>query len=309
LGIFTALLLFLACLLLVPSVFADSQVRIVRLSTVDGGVLIDRNTGQGFEKAFLNLPITQGTKLQTRLDGRAEVEFEDGSTVRLTPGSVVEFPTLSLRDAGGRASTLVVRQGTVYLKYSGKKEDEFTLQFARETVRLTDNAELRLQMDPSEADLAVFKGAVQVENASGTQVAIGKKQTGVFELTAQDRFTLAKNVEEAPFDDWNKQQEQYHDRYLAKSSYNGSPYSYGMSDLNYYGSFFNAPGYGMLWQPYFAGAGWDPFMNGSWAWYPGMGYTWVSAYPWGWMPYYYGSWLYVPSYGWAWHQGNSCAFF
>jgi len=70
-------------LLAVPS-FADSQVRIVRLSDVEGDVQIDRNTGQGYEKAFLNLPITQGAKLRAKSDGRAEVEFEDGTTVRIT---------------------------------------------------------------------------------------------------------------------------------------------------------------------------------------------------------------------------------
>ncbi len=50
----------------------------------------------------------------------------------------------------------------------------------------------------------------------------------------------------------------------------GSPYAYGASDLNYYGSFYNMPGYGMMWQPYLVGAGWDPFMNGAWMWYPGF---------------------------------------
>ena len=55
----------LTCWLAVPS-FADSQARIVRLSQVDGDVQIDRNTGQGYEKAFLNLPITQGTKVRDR---------------------------------------------------------------------------------------------------------------------------------------------------------------------------------------------------------------------------------------------------
>jgi hypothetical protein len=90
--------------------------------------------------------------------------------------------------------------------------------------------------------------------------------------------------------------------------YNGySPYAYGVSDLNYYGNYFYAPGYGMCWQPYFTGMGWDPFMNGAWMWYPGFGYTWVSAYPWGWTPYRYGSWLFLTGYGWVWQPGSSWA--
>src|SRR5690348_9655077 len=94
----------LACVLMAVPSFADSQVRIVRLSSVEGDVQIDRATGQKYEKAFLNLPMTQGTKLRSGSDGRAEVEFEDGSTIRITPGSVIEFRELGLRDSGGKVS-------------------------------------------------------------------------------------------------------------------------------------------------------------------------------------------------------------
>ena len=84
-------LLVLSCLLAVPS-FADSQARIVRLSQVDGDVQIDRNLGQGYEKAFINLPITQGGKLRTGQGGRAEIEFEDGSSCVLLPARSSSSP-------------------------------------------------------------------------------------------------------------------------------------------------------------------------------------------------------------------------
>ncbi len=291
-------------LLAVPS-FAGSQVRIVRLSDVEGDVQIDRNTGQGYEKAFLNLPITQGAKLRANNDGRAEIEFEDGSTVRITPGTVVEFPQLSLRDSGGKVSTVSLREGTAYVNFSAAKNDEFTLAFGHEKLALTHAAHLRAEMGDTDATLAVFKGDVQVEGPSGT-VELGKKQSATFDLTNKDTYTLAANLEQDPYDSWDKQQEQYHQRYISNSLYSGySPYAYGMSDLNYYGNYFYAPGYGMCWQPYFTGMGWDPFMNGAWMWYPGLGYTWVSAYPWGWMPYRYGSWLFLPGSGWAWQPGSS----
>jgi len=80
---------------------------------------------------------------------------------------------------------------------------------------------------------------------------------------------------------------------------------YGVSDLNYYGSFLNIAGYGMVWQPYFVGAGWSPYANGLWASYPGGIYSWVSPYPWGWLPFHSGTWSYIPSYGWGWQPGNT----
>src|SRR5437588_11522228 len=103
-----------ACALLALPALADSQARIVRLSDVQGSVQIDKNTGMGFENAFLNLPITQGTQVRTHDRGRAEIEFEDGSTLRLTPNTTVEFSTLSLSDAGKRISAINLIEGMAY---------------------------------------------------------------------------------------------------------------------------------------------------------------------------------------------------
>src|SRR6202167_4843294 len=96
----------LACALLALPAAADSQARIVRLSDVQGRVQIDKNSGLGFENAFANLPVTQGLQLRTGENGRAEIEFADGSTLRVTPNTTLEFSKLGLTDAGKRVSTV-----------------------------------------------------------------------------------------------------------------------------------------------------------------------------------------------------------
>lgn len=290
----------IASLLFTTLCFADSQVRIVRLSSVDGDVQVDRNTGQGFERAFLNLPITEGVKLQTGSGGRAEIEFEDGSVVRLTPGALVEFSRLALKDSGAKTSEIKLQQGTAYIDFRGR-EDEFTVNFARETVSLKDAAHFRVQMNDADATVAVFKGKIKVEGSSGS-VDVGKNDSVSFDLANRDLYETAQ-LEDAPFDSWDKEQGKYHDAYFTKN-HDRLQSGYGVSDLNYYGSFFNAPGYGSLWQPYFVNAGWDPFMDGVWAYYPGSGYSWVSAYPWGWTPFHCGSWMFGQSFGWAWQPGG-----
>ena len=286
---------------------ADSQARIVRLSDVQGDVQIDRATGQGYERAFANFPVTQGVKLKTQADGRAEVEFEDGSTLRLAPLTVVEFSALSLRDSGGKLSSIDVKQGIAYVNFAGKKDDEFSLNFAKQHIELSDQAHFRVFAATDGSMVSVFSGSLKVDGPNGV-VALEKKHSASF-LPDADQPKLAKNIPELEFDDWDKSQQQYHDRYMAKTYSDYSPYAYGVSDLNYYGNFLSIPGYGMAWQPYFAGAGWDPYMNGAWAFYPGAGYTWVSSYPWGWTPYHYGSWINTPGYGWAWIPGGSWAGF
>ncbi|HEY4903880.1 MAG TPA: FecR family protein [Candidatus Sulfotelmatobacter sp.] len=278
---------------------ADSQARIVRLSDVHGSVQIDKNSGMGFESAFLNLPVTQGTQIRTRDNGRVEIEFEDGSTLRVAPNSRIEFSRLGLNDSGVRLSAVNLADGTAYVNWLGKTSDQFTLNFSREKVDLDHAAHFRVDTSPELTKFAVFKGEVQLAGPSGA-VTVGKKKMVTFNAD-DDKATLAANIEEEPLDSWDKQAVEYHDQY---SRNNSSPYAYGSSDLNYYGSYMTVPGYGMMWQPYFTNAGWDPFMDGAWSWYPGMGYMFVSAYPWGWMPYRYGNWRMVPGFGWMWQPGS-----
>jgi hypothetical protein len=288
-----------SCALLALPALADSQARIVRLSDVQGTVQIDKNTGLGFESAFLNLPITQGAQVRTHDRGRAEVEFEDGSTLRLTPNTTVEFTALGLSDSGKRISVINLIEGMAYVNWLGKSGDQFSLKFSREKISLDRAAHFRVQTSPEASKMAVFKGNVDVEGPSGNLV-VEKKKTATFVTADDDKYTIAKNIEVGPLDSWDKEASDYHSQYAKNNS---SPYGYGVSDLNYYGSYSNVPGYGMMWQPFFTGVGWDPFVNGAWSFYPGYGYMFASAYPWGWMPYRYGSWMFIPSMGWMWQPG------
>ena len=292
-------LCFAACALLTQPALADSQARIVRLSDVQGTVQINKNTGNGFESAFLNLPITQGTQLKTLANGRAEIEFEDGSTMRLAPSTSVEFSTLGTSDSGKHLSVVDLAEGMAYLNWLGKSRDEISLNFSREKFTLDHAAHVRVDTSEQSANLAVFKGDVEVEGPSG-KLSIGKKKTATFNVTDEDKYIIANNIPPVPLDSWDKESIAYHDQYAKNNS---SPYGYGAADLNYYGSYTDVPGYGMMWQPFFTGIGWDPFMDGAWGWYPGFGYMFASPYPWGWMPYRYGNWAFIPGFGWMWQPG------
>jgi hypothetical protein len=290
-------LLALACAFFTLPAWADSQVRIVRLSDVQGGVQINKNTGLGFENAFLNLPITQGVQLRTRDNGRAEIEFEDGSTLRITPNSSIDFSTLNANDAGNRMNAIHLSEGRIYVNWIGKSGDKFILNFAQEKIATSQAAHFRVNTTDDAAEVANFKNELEVQGPEGT-TKVDKNKMIAF--NGDNRPTEARNHEDA-YDQWDQQAVSYHDQYAKKDT---TPYGYGYSDLSYYGAFNNWPGYGMMWQPYLMGAGWDPFMDGAWSWYPGMGYMWASAYPWGWMPYYYGNWVYAPGYGWGWQPGG-----
>lgn len=280
-----------------------SKVRIVRLSEVKGEVQVDVARGQGYEAAMPNLPVVENTRLRTG-DGVAEVEFEDNSTLRLTPNSEVDFPQLERTATGGTLSTVHIISGTVYASLLKTPQDQFTLRFGRDTVNLPPNSHVRVNVGDLEATLAVLDGSAQVNGAFGS-VDIPRKKTATFIWTDNGAPTVRKDIPEEAFDSWDKTSAGYHEHVASASAFGNSPYSYGLNDMNYYGSFMNAGGCGTMWRPYFASAAWDPYANGAWAWYQGAGYSWVSPYPWGWTPYHSGSWAFCPGTGWGWQPGGN----
>ncbi len=303
----------LSILMLAPTLLAQTQeadapsagvskVRIVRISEVRGVVQADRANGRGFEAAIANLPIVENSKLRTG-EGVAEVEFEDNSTLRLAPYSEVEFPRLERLPGGATASSVHLLKGTAYVSLIRSRDNQFTLLFGQQKLNLPPASHVRLQMGETDAKLAVLEGNVTIDGPTGA-MDVPHKKTVTFSLENSGETTVAKDVSHEAFDSWDHESTGYHARsaMFAGSSY--SPYSYGVSDMMYYGSFMDAGGCGSMWRPYFASAAWDPYSNGAWSYYQGAGYSWVSPYPWGWTPYHTGSWNYCQGMGWGWQPGG-----
>ena len=282
-----------------------SKIRIVRLSEVRGAVQLDRSMGHGFGAAIANLPVVEQNRLKTA-EGVAEVEFEDNSTLRLGPDSEVQFVELGRTAAGSTLSTVRVVKGTVYvslMKTSGKAPvNEFKLVLGDRTIPLQPDTHVRLVMDDLHAKLAVLSGTVHLDGPDGA-IDVPHKKTATFALVNNAEPEVAKDIETGPLDAWDKQQDQFHSR-VAMAAFGATPYTYGLSDMMYYGTFADM-GCGSMWRPYFTSAAWDPYTSGAWAYYAGTGYSWVSSYPWGWTPYHYGSWSFCPGAGWGWMPGGS----
>src|SRR5271165_1545543 len=71
---------------------ADS--RAVRLTNVEGQVRVVQDGQVIADPAYNNLPLFEGSQINTGNDGRAEVQLEDGSVARLSPNSTLTFTVL-----------------------------------------------------------------------------------------------------------------------------------------------------------------------------------------------------------------------
>ena len=283
----------------------DSHARIVRISYVEGEVRLDN--GHGYENVTMNVPVTEHSWLQTRSDGWAEIQLEDGSLIRLAPDTVIAFTELGRLSSGGTVTTVDLDQGEAEFKVTKHDDSDFQVTVKNKTIALTHSGSFRVtSTNAIPMEIVVWKGEVSVHDPeSGSDVAVNKNETFFIDATDPGRYALDKGTEADDLDQWSKQRDDYLSTYAsAGRNYTQSPYQYGVSDLNQYGQYYDVPGYGNVWQPTGVGLGWDPFSNGYWAYSPGFGYTWVSSYPWGWMPYRYGRWVFVGGRGWCWAPGG-----
>lgn len=285
----------------------DVDVRAVRLSDVQGDVKILNGENEAFSQAQLNMPIVQGMKIVTAEDGRAEIQFEDGSVARITPNSSITVSELGHNSDGTTSTVIVADAGLTYYELNGRA-GQYEVHFARDIAVPNDSSIFRIDQDKNPAELAVMHGSVHVSNDQNLAVDINTNQTMVLDAQSPNQYQIQQSVAANSWDQWNSDR----DEALARLGDNASegrastqnPDNPAWNDLDAYGDWYDVPGYGMGWTPNGVGQDWDPYGAGAWGYYNNFGYTWISAYPWGWWPYHCGGWNWFGGFGWMWFPGS-----
>jgi hypothetical protein len=284
-----------------------SHARIVRLSFVEGNVTVQRPDIAHWAEAPMNTPIQEGFKLSTAEGSFAEVEFENGSTVRLGQLSLLEFSQLALASDGSKIDRLTMHMGYATFHAVPEGQDVYEVLTSGATVAPRGKALFRVDVDSSEERVEVFHGSVEVAGSLGSWTLAKNSVLDLRPGTDQPAL-LSEGIAQDDWDRWVQEREgrvEAASNSLSPGAYSNSSSNtfYGWSDLSYYGNWSYMPGFGYGWMPNVY-AGWYPYSFGRWCWYPGFGYTWISADPWGWLPYHYGGWEFIPGIGWVWFPGS-----
>lgn len=300
---------------------ADSATRAARLTYLQGTVTISQADNTASEPAQINLPLLAGVQLATGEDGQAEVEFEDGSVVRLTPNSVLSLDKLMVADDGVFTTDLSLLHGLAYLELRATPQYRYRVNADGNVLSPIENATVRLEFDEPPPIFSVLDGTARVVRQSNpdndsasagyqTDVRAGESLRG--DSADPNRYFLTQVIAGDSWDRWNEDLDKATASEAAgttavRNDYAGAQ-GYGWSDLDANGSWYDVPGQGHVWQPRIAVAdsAFDPYGNGAWVSYPGTGYVWASGYSWGWTPYRCGNWSYFDSFGWGWAPGAGC---
>ncbi|HTJ29144.1 MAG TPA: FecR domain-containing protein [Acidobacteriaceae bacterium] len=292
---------------------ASGNGRAVRLSYLEGGVRVTQGDQVIADPAVVNMPLFEGTEVATAEDGRAEIQLEDGSIVRLSPNTTLDFTVMQLQGTVPRTE-ITLRGGLAYFEVQpSNAEHRLRIRYDDASFTASESSIVRLTHDASPAELAVLSGNIRVERASALQLDVHAGESLTLDANDLSRYNLASAVTQNSWDNWNADRDQAlnaeaADQTTATENQPDYP-SGGMSDLDANGNWYNVPGQGYVWSPYEAqdaGAGWDPYGYGNWIDYPQYGYVWVSGYRWGYSPFSCGLWDYYDDFGWAWAPGYGC---
>ncbi len=312
LGTVAAAVLMLGPVMQSPVLMAQGDAnpsRAVRLSNVEGQVQLSQGNTVTAAQALVNTPLFEGTQIKTADDGRAEIQFEDGSIARVSPNSVLTLG--ELRQQGNSTDTLLVLDsGLGYFELQGDTPtDQTRVQFGGNVVTASGFSVLRVDLDNPPGELAVFSGNAHLEGGNTLSLDLHGGESVRLNGADPGNYALSEAIEPNSWDAWNSDRDQA----LTSQEADRTPATSGVpnnnnpawSDLDANGNWYNVPGQGYVWSPYEAeSAGWDPYGCGSWVSAPAYGYNWVSCEPWGFMPYTSGMWNYYDGFGWGWMPGS-----
>lgn len=295
-----------------PCALADDagpQARAVRLSYVDGQVSVSQGGTVLAPQALANTPLFEGAQITTQDDGRAEIQFEDGSVARISPNSSLTLSELRMNGSAPETE-LLMSSGLGYFEFQGNAQSgQMRVRFGDSAVSASGFTVLRVDLDNPPGAVAVFSGNAHLDGASSLALDMHGGESVKLNGAEPGNYQLAESIDPDSWDAWNSDRDQVLTEEEAQKTQATAnvpnPNNPAWSDLDANGNWYNVPGQGYVWSPYEAeNSGWDPYGCGSWMWQPAFGYGWVSCEPWGFMPYAYGAWNFFPGFGWGWAPGG-----
>jgi hypothetical protein len=295
-AILGSILMFMISFVITPSNAAESELGGGRISLVQGQVLIQTKDEGEWTEASVNFPIADGDRIMTERDGRVELNFKNGTYVRVGETSQLDIIGLGF-DQGKAFIHLNQLEGRIYVNHHPITEEISSLYLDLPYGFLSSYIPSRFRIDltSSEARISVLEGSVEFKS-DGRPISLTSGKTLVVREGGYAELSQLYGKDE--WEQWNEVrdnellQRKYAQQYLPPDL---EPYGYEMEGN---GRWVYTPEYQYVWVPTVV-VGWAPFQYGYWAWRRGI-YCWVPREPWGWVPFHYGRWVHMRSHGWVW---------
>jgi len=268
---------------------------VARISFLKGDVSTQRGDSGDWVALTPNSPVSQGDRIATGQNSRAEVQLDYANMLRMSNNATANITNLSRG-----AIQVQVGQGLVTYSVLRGSEAGAEIDTPNAAIRPSGQGDYRILVNSdSETQVVIRRGSADISTPDGsTHVEQGQMIT--VEGNDSPQYKTESAFARDDWDSWNDDR----DRHVSSASSWGHTNRYytGSEDLDTYGTWSEVPDYGPVWIPSHSDPDWAPYRDGRWVWEPYYGWTWVSYEPWGWAPYHYGRWF-VYGGSWAWWPG------
>lgn len=181
-----------------PEQSAPEHGRAVSLSLVEGTVIVRGPSTPKWAPAGLNMPIEEGVSVATGRNSFAEIQFENGSTVRLGPLSRIDFTEMGFAPRDGYLNHLALVFGVATISVISRRKDDNLLSASGAGLEPCGKSEFRTDVHHGRLRVEVFKGRVEVANGSQSEEL--KKNQALARNSAGD----LQATQMPPMDNWDK---------------------------------------------------------------------------------------------------------
>jgi hypothetical protein len=276
--------------------YDEAGYRPARVRYAEPVVSIEAATEATAEEAVVNMPFLPGDRLFTDGRGRAELQLEDGTLLRVDSGSKLDFG-----DDDGRGPAFRLWSGGLYV-LTRRDPDGLLIQTPGGDVEPRLPGVYRLDVAQGEVRLSVYEGEAELDSGRGRVTVRDGERSYAFRGESPERPEPFDRRDEDDFARWND--ERGRDAYYAGDDRRYMPEEVlpYADELEGHGTWRYEAEIGNVWYPA-VGPGWRPYADGRWVW-TAYGWTWVPYEPWGWATFHYGRWGWSPGYGWYWIPGR-----
>ena len=173
----------------------NPNARAARLSYVQGDVVLTQGNQILADPALVNTPLFEGTLIATKDDGRAELQFDDGTVARISPNSSMRIAALH-QEGGVSKADLVLESGLGYFELGGNgSSSQVTTRFGDSAITASGFTVIRVNLDNLPGEIAVFTGNAHLERGTYLSLDLHGGQSIALNGADPNQYDLAENIE------------------------------------------------------------------------------------------------------------------
>lgn len=287
------------------------------ISYVDNNATVIRED-KTEHKAVVNLPVAPGDQIVTGEKGRCELQFDNGTIIRLDKDSRLKLTTVLAPSLTSRwkITTLNLMRGGLCSMSTNYNKEMFQIITPNAAFDLKKRATAFIHLNDS-GDTFIFpqRGKLKVmygEDVDSLKTEILRANKG-YTITADHQLRIDEGKKDIDFVGWNEYiNRNFKDLHFGISKVPKKIYRYSKGLVYWaekwsslFGEWVYDDLFGYVWKPadeYFAWSA-RPFFHADFTKVNGQLFI-VPQQPWGWVPAHMGTWVWM-KWGWTWVPGDA----